>query len=276
MPCVHPPRSEAALLAVIPAFNEETRIVAVIRGLLDLHLPVLVVDDGSRDRTALVASAAGAMVVRRPNGGKGAAILTGCNWAVERNYGRVLLLDGDGQHDPREAPVLIRAALAGAELVIGRRCIDVARQPRYRRWFNRLSSLLVTLAAGRLVRDSQSGFRLCDPRLLLSLPLTGRHYDLETEVCILAARSGVRMREVPITVIYTDKISGVHPVFDTLRFLRAVALSLTRCRTGQRLAPLMTCTAPANAPLGEAAQPRPRLATIPPAAFAYPERALSG
>src|SRR4051812_15019336 len=89
-----------ALLAVIPAYNEAVRIAPVIRTLQALGLLVLVVDDGSRDATAQVASAAGADVLRRGNGGKGTAIIAGCRRAVELGYRRVLLLDGDGQHDP--------------------------------------------------------------------------------------------------------------------------------------------------------------------------------
>ena len=88
----------------------------------------------------------------------------------------------------------------------------------------------MTLAAGQVVRDSQSGFRVCDPRLLLQMPFSGCRYDLETEMCVLAARASCRIVEVPITVIYNDKKSGVHPVFDTYRFFRAVAISVTRGR----------------------------------------------
>lgn len=250
-----PTTGNAGILAVIPAYNEAPRIAPVVRGLLAQGLPVLVVDDGSRDHTARVAAAAGATVLRRANGGKGTAIITGCRWAVAHGWRRVLLLDGDGQHDPREAPLLIAAGRGGADLVIGRRSLRPERQPRYRRCFNRLSSLLVTLAAGRQVRDSQSGFRFCDPRLLLSLPLAGRRYDLETEVCILAARAGLRLAEVPISVIYNDKVSGVHPLYDTLRFFRAVVMSVSRCRGGHRLAPLPAMATPAPAVTAAPAAP---------------------
>jgi glycosyltransferase involved in cell wall biosynthesis len=230
------PRTRS-LLAIIPAFNEASRIGPVISGLRSLGLTVLVVDDGSRDATADVGHAHGALVLQRPNGGKGTAIIAGCRFAVEHGYQRVLLLDGDGQHDPLEAPRLIQAALNGADLVIGMRMLNLQRQPLHRRCLNRLSSILVTMAAGRRIRDSQSGYRVCDPRLLLSLPMTGHRYDLETEMCVLAARAGKRVVEVPITVIYNDKISGVHPFYDTLRFFRAVALSVLRCRGSRRLAP---------------------------------------
>jgi glycosyltransferase involved in cell wall biosynthesis len=261
MPAAGPPTAgDRAVVAVVPAYNEEPRIAAVIRGLRGLELPVLVVDDGSRDRTAAIAGEAGAQVLRRANGGKGTAIIAGCRWAVDHGYRRVVLLDGDGQHDPAEAPRLIAAALAGADLVIGRRILDLRRQPLLRRGVNRLSSIVVTLAAGRRIHDSQSGYRVCDPRLLLSLPLAGRRYDLETEMCVLTARAGLKLREVPITVIYNDKVSGVHPLFDTLRFFRAVGMSLTRCRGGRRLAPSPPFVLP---PREAGAEPAYRLAAGP-------------
>ncbi len=213
------------LLAVIPAYNEAGRVGAVIEGLIALGLPVLVVDDGSRDDTAETARAAGADVLSQANGGKGKAILSGCRWAVDSGYRAVLLLDGDGQHDPLECAGLIKAWRRGAGLVIGSRTRCTRQQPTHRKLFNRLSSLLVTLAAGQRVIDSQSGFRLCDPRLLLRLPFSGCRYDLETEMCVLAARAGQRVVETPITAIYNDKISGVHPVYDTLRFFRAIFTS---------------------------------------------------
>ncbi len=218
-------RSTLPLLAIIPAFNEAGRVGEVVRGLRRLSLPVLVLDDGSVDDTAIEGSAAGATVVSQANGGKGRAILAGCRWAVANGYRAVLLLDGDGQHDPREAPRLIRAWRRGADLVIGKRVFGIERQPKHRRFCNRMSSLLVSFAAGKHVVDSQSGFRLCDPRLLLRLPFSGCRYDLETEMCVLAARAGQRVVETPITAIYNDKISGVHPVYDTLRFFRAIFTS---------------------------------------------------
>ncbi len=216
-------------LAIIPAYNESARIAPVIAGLRQMGLPVLVVDDGSRDPTALVAQQAGATVLVQANGGKGSALIAGCRWACDRGYRRVLLIDGDGQHDPGEAGQLMAAAARGG-MVIGKRVRGIGRQPRHRRFINRLSSLLVTLVAGRRIIDSQSGYRVLDPALLLRLPLMGRRYDLETELCVLAARRGERIAEVPIRTIYNGKRSGVHPLYDTLRFFRALAGSAMRIR----------------------------------------------
>ncbi|MBA2482230.1 MAG: glycosyltransferase family 2 protein [Planctomycetes bacterium] len=225
--------ADPLLLAVVPAHNEAPRIAPVIAGLIEQGLPVLVIDDGSVDGTAGVAREAGAHVLRKANGGKGSAILAGCAWAIERGYAKVLLLDGDGQHDPRESAALVRASRR-AGLVIGKRVRGIHRQPRHRWASNRLSSLLVTLAAGKRVDDSQSGYRVCDPRMLLALPLRGRRYDLESEMCILAARAGVRVAEVPVTVIYNDKISGMHPLFDSLRFVRALVVAFVNSRSRLR------------------------------------------
>jgi glycosyltransferase involved in cell wall biosynthesis len=221
-----------SLLAVVPAYNESGRIAGVIAGLQRLGLPALVVDDGSRDDTAEQARSAGAIVLSQPNGGKGRALIAGCRWAVEHGYTGVLLLDGDGQHDPAEGPALITAWRNGAHLVIGSRTRCTVQQPAYRKCFNRLSSLLVTFAAGQRILDSQSGFRCCDPRLLLRLPISGCRYDLETEMCVLAARTGHRVVEIPITAIYNDKKSGVHPVFDTYRFFRAIWRSMMASSRG--------------------------------------------
>jgi len=244
------------LVAVIPAFNEGGRIAAVVRAVCALGLPVLVIDDGSRDHTGAEAAEAGAQVVRQVNGGKGHAMLTGCAWAVERGFAAVLLLDGDGQHDPAEAAGLIRCWRRGAALVIGKRVLGLGRQPLHRRCFNRLSSLLVSAAAGHRIIDSQSGFRVCDPRLLLRLPLAGRRYDLETEMCVLVGRARLRVVETPISVIYNDKRSGLHPLWDTLRFLRAVARSIVGAprarRRLRRNAPLLVPHADPPSPVATA------------------------
>lgn len=224
------------LLAIVPAYNEATRIAPVIAVLVGLGLPVLVVDDGSKDNTAAVARAAGARVLRKPNGGKGSAILAGSAWAVDQGFRLALFIDGDGQHNPHEALRLIAAARMLRQhsrepfLVIGRRMLQIERQPLHRRFLNRLSSLTVTFFAGRRIIDSQSGFRLCDPALLLRLPLAGRRYDLESEVCVLLGRAGIPVGEVPITVIYNDKVSGLHPVWDTLRFFQAAVFAWFRAR----------------------------------------------
>lgn len=126
-----------AILALIPAYEEGPRVAAVIRG-ARRHLPVVVVDDGSTDDTAMVSEAAGATVLRqRPNAGKGAALRAGFRHALDLGMDAVVTLDADGQHDPDEIPRFLDSfATDRPELVIGRR--DFSAMPPVRRISNTL------------------------------------------------------------------------------------------------------------------------------------------
>ena len=117
------PEVAPGVVALIPGYNEGPRIGAVVRGALE-HLPVIVVDDGSRDDTAARAREAGATVIeQRPNQGKGAALRAGFARAITTGFEAALTLDADGQHDPAEIPLFLAAWAADPrpDLVIGRR-----------------------------------------------------------------------------------------------------------------------------------------------------------
>ncbi len=128
-----PHHNDAKIMALIPAYNEAPRIVKVVADAI-VHLPVLVVDDGSADQTAERAEAAGATVLRqRPNQGKGAALQAGLRQAIEAGYEAVVTLDADGQHDPAEIPTFWRAyQLRRADLIIGQR--DFKQMPPCAAW----------------------------------------------------------------------------------------------------------------------------------------------
>jgi glycosyltransferase involved in cell wall biosynthesis len=158
--------SERSILALVPAWNEATRVGPVVEAARS-YLPVLVVDDGSHDDTSAVAEAAGAVLVRHPrNQGKGATLMTGFAWALEWGCEAVLTLDADGQHDPSEIPRFLAAYAAGAgDLIIGQR--DFRQMPFPRRYTNPLfGSWLLSLALGARIHDSQSGYRLYSHHLL--------------------------------------------------------------------------------------------------------------
>ena len=140
------------VVAVVPAFDEEAAIGAVVAGIreFDPEIEVVVVDDGSADGTSDAATAAGAIVVRLPfNLGIGAAVQTGFRYALEQDYDVAVRLDGDGQHDPTELPKLLEPLERGeADVVTGSRFRDDAggyRPPLGRRlgitWFAKLVSL---------------------------------------------------------------------------------------------------------------------------------------
>jgi glycosyltransferase involved in cell wall biosynthesis len=206
--------------AVIAAINEATNIARVAEGVRPHVAHVLVVDDGSDDTTAEEARAAGADVIRHPqNQGKGAAIRTGLAAALAGGATHVLLLDGDGQHDPEDAPVLIEAARAGrGDFVVGERPFDRSTMPASRYWTNRISSRVISrYFVGADVGDAQSGYRLISADVIRRLQLSGRGYEIETEMLIKAARRGARIARVPIRLRYEGAVSKLHPLRDTTR-----------------------------------------------------------
>jgi glycosyltransferase involved in cell wall biosynthesis len=194
----------------------------VVRGAL-VHLPVLVVDDGSKDATAAEGEEAGAdLVIQRPNQGKGAALRAGFRWALERGFDAVVTLDGDGQHDPGSIPAFLAArTVAGDALVIG--CRDFRRMPLVRRAANSLGGRAFSWAVGRDIPDNQSGYRLIDRRLMVAL-LASREtgFAFEVEMITTCIRGGWPMAWVPIHTIYGDEPSHIRPLVHLASFVRVV------------------------------------------------------
>ncbi len=188
-------------LVVIPAYDEESTVGRVVAAVLGLGLDVLVVDDGSRDRTAVIARDAGARVVRLPvNVGVGGALRCGFAYAVQRGYDRVVQVDADMQHEPGAIPALLAAADAtGAELVVGSRFGSGYRASRPRRLLMRLLAALVSRRVGARFDDVTSGFRVITEPLLSRFARDYRtEYLADTVEALLAAHaSGARVVQVP-------------------------------------------------------------------------------
>lgn len=213
---------DKAILALIPAWNEGPRLRPVVEA-TGQYLPVLVVDDGSRDETSAVAERAGATVVSHErNRGKGVALMTGFDWALERGWDAVLTLDADGQHDPNDIPKFLDAYQAGDwDLIIGKRRFE--EMPFPRRYTNPFGSWLLSLALNEPILDNQSGFRLHDRGLLEVMDLSTTGFELEVELIIQAVCQEMRIGWVEIRTIYgIDKTSYFHPVKDSARFLAMV------------------------------------------------------
>lgn len=219
-------------LVVIPSKDVEPTIGDVVRRVLalPLDLDVLVVNDGSTDGTSRVAREAGATVVDHPeNRGKGAALRTGFEYAVDHGHDAVVTMDGDSQHDPSAIPGFVEALeRTGADIVVGTRMHAVGEMPRIRIWTNRTTSRVVSRLAGQAIPDSQSGFRILRVRVLKDIvgSLVTSRYDTESEILIRAGRRGYRVGATAIESIYTGAVSHINPVVDTLRFLRLVGRSL--------------------------------------------------
>ena len=213
---------EEKILALIPAWNEEAFIGPVIEA-TSTQLPVLVIDDGSQDRTPDLAASAGAEVVRHEeNKGKGQALITGFKWTLAEGFDAVITLDADGQHDPTEIPLFTSAYKDNAgDLIIGRR--DFKQMPFPNRYANPIGSWLLSLALKQRIYDNQCGYRLHTRKLLESLDLKTSGFELEVEAVMQTVCLGMTIGWVPIRTIYgTGKISYFHPLHDTIGFLKMV------------------------------------------------------
>lgn len=208
--------------AVIPCFNESNTIARVVSALQRYLDVVIVVDDGSTDKTTQKAKKAGATVIRHEhNYGKGTALRTGLSELLSQGFEWAVMLDGDGQHAPADLPAFLECAeQTGAPLVIGDRMHAADTMPWIRRWANRWMSRKLSRYAQRHLPDTQSGFRLLHLPTWASLELSARHFEVESEMLMafLAAKHAVEF--VPIRVIPGGRTSRIHPIVDSVRWLK--------------------------------------------------------
>jgi glycosyltransferase involved in cell wall biosynthesis len=223
-------RSQTA--AIIPAYQDEKHIGDIARRTREQLDHVLVVDDGSTDQTANRARDAGVeVVVHGRNQGKGEAIKTGLAYwfasdppaeGTNRQITWAILLDSDGQHLPEEIDRFLLAAadVARPTFLIGNRMNDVGRMPLIRRVVNRYMSRGISRVCGQEIPDTQCGYRMVDRQMAGHLHGGGHRFDYDTEMLIIASRTGYQIESVPISTVYTDQVSKIHPVRDAIRFFK--------------------------------------------------------
>jgi glycosyltransferase involved in cell wall biosynthesis len=213
---------------VIPAVDAAGSIAALVRGAKAHGLGVVVIDDGSSDRTASLAAAEGALVISHlRTQGKGRALRTGFEHALRARFDGVITMDADGQHDPSDIPSLIHAAEhQHAALVLGNRLADGVIMPRPRRFANRLMSGIISAVARQPFPDSQCGFRLVRREVLESVPLRSRRYEIESELLLGASRRKWKIVSVPVRSIYNGHQSRIRPVREAVRFAGVVLRAL--------------------------------------------------
>ncbi|MBA4394376.1 MAG: glycosyltransferase family 2 protein [Desulfobacca sp.] len=224
------PLKDVSLLAdsnlyaiVIPVFNHERQVRAVVEKALLLGQPVIVVDDGSTDTTSQVlGSITGITVIRhKKNLGKGASLISGFSEA-SRLASWAVTLDADGQHNPEDIPALVRAIPEGQRpIIIGKRSgMEQDHVPWTSQWGRKFSNFWVWASCGKWFSDSQSGFRVYPLPETLNLKAQTRRYQFEVEIVVLAAWSGQSILEVPVQVIYgpgKERISHFRPGLDFWR-----------------------------------------------------------
>lgn len=212
------------LACVVPALDTAESLPVVLAGLRAVapEAFVIVVDDGSSDDTSSVAAPLADVVISHGRTrGKGAALRTGIETALQGGASLVATVDGDGQHAPEALPALIAAA-NHADVVLGCRRRSGTTMPLQRRLSNWISSRVVSAIAGCRIEDSQCGLRVIRSDVLRRVAAYGDRYEYETELVVAAARAGFRIASVSIPTMYGGGRSHFRSVRDTSRLVLAV------------------------------------------------------
>lgn len=193
-------------VVVIPAFNESRSIADVVLR-ASLHVDrVIVVDDGSTDGTAAIARDCGAEVVQQENQGVGAAVRCGLRIAVSSpDTEMVVLMDGDGQHDPDDLDNIVKAVQDGCDLAIGRRDFNLQSMPVTRLLANWVFFLARNFGSGQVIQDGECGYRAFSRRALSMIGIDTKSFGFCEEVAIKARSLGLVIREVPVSTIYGEE-----------------------------------------------------------------------
>ncbi len=228
------------VLIVIPAFNEERNIPILIKNIQIrfAEVGILVVDDGSVDRTARVAEKAGAIIIRHPfNMGYGAALQTGFKYALMKRYRYVVQMDADGQHDPDSiATLLNEVKKEDVDVVIGSRFLDPQsdyKASHVRKLGIRLFARVVSTIIRQKITDPTSGFQAMNRDALRYY--ASKYYPVDypdADVLIMLYRAGLQVREVPV-LMHVNKEgktmhSGLKPAYYIFKMFLSMFVTLLR------------------------------------------------
>lgn len=205
------------IFVVIAAYNEQKHIAEVINKTKRYCNNIIVVDDGSKDDTFKKASKTKVIVLKHiVNMGKGAALKTGCDYALKDGAKIIVTIDGDLQHDPDEIPVFLKT-LKGVDIVFGYRKLN-KNMPlvlRYGNWFiSKTTSLLYNIN----LNDTQCGYRAFTSNAYRKIRWRALDYSLESEMIANAGKNHLKYKQIPIKTIYSDKYKGT-TVFDGIKIV---------------------------------------------------------
>lgn len=192
---------------IIPAYNEAERVGNVIKGVKKYCKNIVVVDDGSKDSTYSVSKKHKIIVLQHIiNLGKGAAVKTGCDFALKKGAKRIILVDSDGQHDPAEIPNFLKV-LKEVDVVFGYRKFN-KNMPLTLKLGNGFINFVTKILYGIDLKDTQSGYRAFTADAYNKIRWKASDYSMESEMIANAGKRHLRYKEIPIQTIYSDKYKG--------------------------------------------------------------------
>ena len=195
------------IFAIIPAYNEESNIVSIIKKTKRYVGNIIVVDDGSNDKTKEVAENANAVVLRHIiNLGKGATLKTGCDFAIRKGAKYMIVLDADAQHNPDDIPRFINK-LKKYDIVFSYRSVSSKMPPvlRFGNWF---ISGIVRALYGINLNDTQCGFRAFSKEAYRKIGWNSSDYSMESEMISNVGKQKLKYVQIPIQTVYSDRYKG--------------------------------------------------------------------
>jgi glycosyltransferase involved in cell wall biosynthesis len=200
--------NSATIIAALPSYNEETHLAKIIPRIKSSVDLVIVVDDGSTDATSTISQQLGAYVINHPeNRGYGAALQTIFSAARDFNADALVIMDADGQHDPKDVEKVLEPLLNGADVVIGSRFLDTTKNniPKYRQFGMKVLDTATAAAGVENGIDTQSGFRAYGKKAINIINISGTGMSAGSEILIQIKDNNLRIKEVPIHVRYDIK-----------------------------------------------------------------------
>jgi len=211
------------VFVIIPAHNEEKNIGRVIKEVKRYCKNIVVVDDGSKDNTSKIAEKEGIYVLKHlVNLGKGAAVITGSEFAIKKGADILIYIDGDLQHDPREIPRFLKA-LEDVDIVFGVREFN-KKMPFILRFGNLVISKMIGLLYHIKIKDSQCGYRALTKDAYEKVKWKSDDYSMESEMIANVGKNKLKFKEIVIKTRYNDKykgttvLSGIKIIFDLIKW----------------------------------------------------------
>ncbi len=221
-----PQSTKMKVWVLIAAYNEEKTIGVLLDRIKDKGLSVIVIDDGSSDKTYNTARSKADIVLRNHrNFGKGSSIRKGIITLInDVDFDYVITMDADNQHSVSDIDGFLKEAEKGTDFVIGNRMSNPYGMPFIRILTNKLMSFIISKITGQNIPDTQCGFRLINKKILENINIATEKFEIESELLIKAARKKYVIKSIPIESLYfKGHTSKIRPFYDTLRFIKFLA-----------------------------------------------------
>lgn len=201
------------IFIIIPLYNEEKHILQILKEVSKYNLPVVVVDDGSKDGSIAnvkkLRSRKVMLLEHKINLGKGAAMKTGAEYAFTKKADAIVFMDADGQHEPKDLQLFLKALNTQSyDVVFGMRNYGYG-VPLVRYLGNKMASLLVSLLFRVYITDLLCGYKGLTKKAYEKLVWESDGYGVETEIAVKTGKNKLRFTEIPVKTIYHDKTKGV-------------------------------------------------------------------